>query len=336
MFHTVCPLCGKLRVNASVYATNTEACWFVSANKGFDEIYCQHYDLHFYMHRTISKQTDIVLYNRIINLILEHLIRYRFYVMNAKIRPWHFYYAPDESESRFSSPEYVNLAMKLQEYPVQAIDVAHRTLLNLSVRFPDYSQNIQLDHTRDFRLGFSYNKAPDGLNRVAILPLMEDLGYIKTPNQKNKVHIITALGWQKIDELRKQEQTIQQGFIAMSFHEEANPIRKAFCEAIKQAGYAPMILDEKEHNNQIVPEIFYEIRRSKFVVVDVTYPNYGAYYEAGYAQALDKPVIICCQKQVYENPAKRPHFDIAQQPIIVWENDTELIHRLKNRIEATV
>ena len=36
----------------------------------------------------------------------------------------------------------------------------------------------------------------------------------------------------------------------------------------------------------LVPEMLYEISKSKFVVVDITFPNYGAYYEAGYAEAL--------------------------------------------------
>ena len=85
-----------------------------------------------------------------------------------------------------------------------------------------------------------------------------------------------------------------------------------------------------------MPEIFYEIERSKFVVVDVTFPNYGAYYEAGYAQALGKQVIMCCRKAEFDSDGGRPHFDVAQKSMIVWENEGELVERLKKRIEATV
>ena len=45
-----------------------------------------------------------------------------------------------------------------------------------------------------------------------------------------------------------------------------------------------------------MPEIFYEIKQSKFVVVDVTKQNNGAYYEAGHDKALGKEVIVCCKK----------------------------------------
>lgn len=82
----------------------------------------------------------------------------------------------------------------------------------------------------------------------------------------------------------------RQGFIAMSFDPSISNIEEAFKRAITVAGYKPQIIKDKEHNNYIMPEIFYEIKNSRFVVVDVTKPNYGAYYEAGYAQAL-----LCCK-----------------------------------------
>lgn len=75
----------------------------------------------------------------------------------------------------------------------------------------------------------------------------------------------------------------------------------------------------------------FEISRSKFVVVDITYPNYGAYYEAGYAEALGKEVIICCRDTDF-----KPHFDIAQKSAIVWKDENDLEERLYRRIEATV
>lgn len=52
-------------------------------------------------------------------------------------------------------------------------------------------------------------------------------------------------------------------------------------------GYYVSIIDEKEHNNQIVPELFYEIDHSQFLVVDITYPNNDAYFETGYAVSAD-------------------------------------------------
>lgn len=124
----------------------------------------------------------------------------------------------------------------------------------------------------------------------------------------------------------------------MSFNEKLNYIYDGFCEAVSSCGFKPFRIDEKEHNNQTVPEILYEIRNSRFLIMDITEQNYGAYYEAGYALALGKEVIICCKKDVFESKDKdiRPHFDIQQKSTIIWENIDDLIERLTKRIKATI
>lgn len=167
------------------------------------------------------------------------------------------------------------------------------------------------------------------------MEILTDLGYLKDP-QRNQTYTITAEGWKKIDVLRKKNLIRKQAFIAMQFGDKTENIRKAFRKAITESGYSVKIIDEKEHNNQIVPEIFFEIEQSLFVVVDVTYPNHGAYYEAGYAQALGKEVIVCCRKHEFDNPSTHPHFDIAQKSMIIWDDDKDLVSRLKRRIEATI
>ena len=146
---------------------------------------------------------------------------------------------------------------------------------------------------------------------------------------------ISPDGWKRISELRKERVASNQGFIAMAFRDETKSISIAFQKALVECGYTAKRIDEKEHNNQIVPEIFFEIRRSKFVVVDVTIPNNGAYYEAGYAEALGKQVIVCRRKNEFSSGIS-PHFDIAQKSMIIWENEDELEAKLKKRIEATV
>ena len=54
------------------------------------------------------------------------------------------------------------------------------------------------------------------------------------------------------------------------------------------------------------------------------------------AEALGKQVIVCCKKDVFDDPEGQPHFDIAQKSMIVWSDEEDLVGRLKKRIEATV
>lgn len=128
----------------------------------------------------------------------------------------------------------------------------------------------------------------------------------------------------------------KQAFIAITFQKEAKSIQAAIEKGVLDAKYSPMVINQKEHNNQIVPEIFYVIDQSRFLVMDVTYPNNGAYYEAGYARGKGKPVIICCNEQsLNAEKDKRPHFDIAQQSMVVWKDEDDLTDKLTKRIIAT-
>ena len=124
-------------------------------------------------------------------------------------------------------------------------------------------------------------------------------------------------------------------------------IREAIRAGIVQAGFSPEFLDEIKHNRQIVPEMFRLIRECRFLVLEISEPNYGAYYEAGYAQGLGKEVIICCSKEVFnrryitEEEKKyerylKPHFDIAQKQILVWKDQDDLSHQLSEWIKAII
>jgi len=62
--------------------------------------------------------------------------------------------------------------------------------------------------------------------------------------------------------------------------------------------------------------------------------EYTVYYEAGYAQALDKEVSVTWKKT--DESKEQPHFYVAQKNMIRWEDEEELYRSLVKRIEATV
>lgn len=148
--------------------------------------------------------------------------------------------------------------------------------------------------------------------------------YIKYPIEK-------FLSDYDLDNILKDKE-LTNVFIAMSFDKEMDDVRKALISAITDCGYTPIIMDLKEHNNQIVPEIFYEIKKSKFIVADLTQHKNGVYYEIGYAEAFDKEIILCCKDSDYRNI----HFDISQKNIIKWNETTDLKEKLEKRIKVTI
>ena len=148
-------------------------------------------------------------------------------------------------------------------------------------------------------------------------------------------YIISKEGWLRIRDLYK-KQTDRTCFIAISFDKKTRRIRKILCDIIRETGFEPILINEFEHNNQIVPEIEKRIQRCRFVIMDCTLPNNGAYYEAGMATGLGKELIICCREKEFHDDNLRPHFDVRQRSMIIWKNQKELKEKLTNRIVCTI
>ena len=297
---------------------------------GYTRIHCCTFGFDFLLSNELTERPeDDDIREKSFDLIAEHLLHQKM----CGNKYWRFYYAPEYTSTDIDPAQYINIAEKLNSFPETVSDVTNRTLLNIAILAPRFGDYVFSEPSYR-RFFFEHGNATSPVSGV--LSMLEEMGLLKEIDTFS--YKVSAKGWEKIESLRQRESEIKQGFIAMSFAPETRPIREAIKKAINAAGFSIYISDEKEHNNQIVPEMFFEIKRSKFIVVDVTQPNYGAYYEAGYAQALNKQVIICCRREEHESPdkSKRPHFDIAQKPVIVWETEEELISKLKRRIEATV
>lgn len=130
---------------------------------------------------------------------------------------------------------------------------------------------------------------------------------------------------------------ISQAFVAMWIDKSMNDAyENGIAEGIRDAGFTPMRIDRKEKVIKIDDEIIAEIRRSRFVVADMTHDERGArgsvYFEAGFALGLDLPVIYCCR----DDDVSELHFDIQQYHHIFWKTPEELRVNLRNRIRAIV
>ena len=150
---------------------------------------------------------------------------------------------------------------------------------------------------------------------------------------------LTVDGHAHLEELKRAGTDSSQAFVAMWFDNSMKAVRGEGIEpAVKDAGYKPMVIDQKEHVNKIDDEIIAEIRRSRFVIADFTHGDKGArgsvYYEAGFAHGLNKTVIFTCKESVLPDL----HFDIRQYNHIVWTEEKlqDLRSKLSKRISAVV
>ncbi len=156
---------------------------------------------------------------------------------------------------------------------------------------------------------------------------------------KNTLHevMLRPPGYTRLAELDGASTASQQAFVAMWFDDlMMDAYEKGIAPAIRDAGYEPIRIDKKDHNNKIDDEIIAEIRRSRFVVADFTQGDTGArggvYYEAGFAHGHNISVIFCCREDVIG----KVHFDTRQYNHITWQNPDDLRARLSQRISATI
>ena len=169
---------------------------------------------------------------------------------------------------------------------------------------------------------------------------LESQDWIAEVDVNSPYHInnkLTVGGYIHLEELDSKVIVSSQAFVAMWFDKSMDgAFEKGIHPAIKDAGYNPFRIDEKEHLNKIDDQIIAEIRRSRFIVADFTHggegPRGGVYYEAGFAHGLNIPVIFTCRKDGLDNI----HFDTRQYPHIVWEKPEQLRDMLAKRIGAVI
>ncbi len=157
--------------------------------------------------------------------------------------------------------------------------------------------------------------------------LISPLGTINFTDMSNKPRTVevtlTFDGWKRYDELIKGKLSYGKAFMAMKFGDpDLDKIfQNHFKPAVKQTGYDLFKLDEKPEAGLIDIRMRQEIKTSKFIIADLTHDNLGAYWEAGFAEGIGKPVIYTCEESKF-NTAKT-HFDVNHHLTIKWEKGKE-------------
>lgn len=132
---------------------------------------------------------------------------------------------------------------------------------------------------------------------------------------------LSIAGWERFETLLTQVVGSKRAFMAMQFGDAEldRVFRDCFKDAAKRAGFDLMRLDEEPRAGLIDDRLRLELRSSRFVVVDLTHGNMGAYWEAGFAEGLGRPVIYTCKRSVFDDPRTKPHFDTNHYLIVLWD-----------------
>lgn len=181
------------------------------------------------------------------------------------------------------------------------------------------------------------------VNKYAFNQVIQHLkkqNLIEFESDQNKNGTLTVEGWDYYKKLRQNNPQSRTAFMAMQFdnQELERLVKDVFKPAIAKTGFELFGLNDKDKQRAglIDDRLRVEIRNARFLIADLTDENSGAYWEAGFAEGLGKPVIYICEKEKFDK--KKTHFDTNHHLTVKWKKDSpqDAAEELKATIRATL
>lgn len=174
---------------------------------------------------------------------------------------------------------------------------------------------------------------------IRFLGELERISLVVTPSRAPLVLSVLPQGWARVDDLLRQGQRGTRAFVAMAF---SSDLKDAYDIGIRPAltacGYdGPFRVDDPEHESapdyqpRIDDRIMAEIRRARFLVVDITGARQAVYFEAGFAMGLGLPIVWTGRQESFDRDKT---FDTQQFGHIVWSDPGDLRDKLEARVRA--
>jgi hypothetical protein len=149
-----------------------------------------------------------------------------------------------------------------------------------------------------------------------------------------QILILTMKGWERYEGILRGHIDSKKAFMAMPFNNSIlDEVYKRFKAAVAQTGFDLQRIDERPKAGLIDDRLRVEITTSRFLIAELTEGNEGAYWEAGFAEGLGKPVIYTCKKAYFNQT--RTHFDTNHHLTVLWE-EVDKIDGALNELKATI
>jgi hypothetical protein len=145
---------------------------------------------------------------------------------------------------------------------------------------------------------------------------------------------LTMSGWNRYAELKDRRIASRTAFMAMKFGDaELNhAIATCFKPAVPRTGFDLRLLTDQQQAGLIDNQLRAALLSSRFVIADLSHGNHGAYWEAGFAEGLDRPVFYTCKASVWEQ--QKTHFDTNHMLTIVWDENN--LKKAEDELTSTI
>lgn len=166
-------------------------------------------------------------------------------------------------------------------------------------------------------------------NRAAALRIVRQLAdagslmianraYQSTADEPDGIDL-TLQGWEIWENEKRGKFAGRYGFMALKFGDkELDDFQRTVIKpATLNLGFVLEDMRDAAKAGIIDNVMREKIRDAAFVLVDLTHANLGAYWEAGYAEGLGKPVLYLCKKSVFSENGT--HFDTNHCTTVMWD-----------------
>lgn len=252
--------------------------------------------------------------------------------------------------------------------PLNPLEKMNQALMKINKHTKFMGATVEVIESLDYP--YYYSSEHEELTAILNMLLSDGLISQDVRSLMGYEYSITPSGYRRLHEIQRPNHESNQCFVAMWFADE---VKKAYDNAIKPAieykepgetepRFKAVKIDNVEHVNDINDEIIAQIRRSRFMVCDLTGYRGGVYFEAGFAYGLGIPVIYTCRddwtnaetlvdengkeiRELYDKSGNQirvgkegVHFDLAHRNRIQWNPDDldDFRTKLENRIKAVI
>lgn len=121
-----------------------------------------------------------------------------------------------------------------------------------------------------------------------------------------------------------------QAFVVMKFGDEVmdSAYKFVYRPTIRKFGLESVRIDEIPDSGKISDQILEMIAESKYIIADLSGGRPNCYYEAGFAHALGKELILTIRDE------EVVHFDLLGYRFIQWKTESDLKKKLTQRLKA--
>lgn len=192
----------------------------------------------------------------------------------------------------------------------------------------EQTENLLLYCGNEFKQGESFERNMEMVSIVGsesikaldiIIGALIERNLLKQAYGKINIYSLTFDGWIEYEKLKRGQTNSNKAFLAMKFNSEfiTDDLINKIKNCLDEIGYQLESLQDRQQAGLIDDHLKQRIKGSKFLIVDLSDENKGAYWEGGYGEGLGKPVIYICDKGQFDN--NKSHFDTNHHLTVMYD-----------------